>query len=283
MCVARFIRLRYTHGQHRIYTTAVRGTASMIQRIALFICLPFILHASITEVHHMREIFSHIQQITREYAPNEVCIFFDLDNTLIMPTGNVGSDQWATHMIEQKIQEGYSIHDAYNLVLPIYWHTQHYLMPTCVEEDTASIVKALQEQNFVVVGLTARSYCMSERTLQQLRENNLLFSCSLAPRELSFNLSYPVVYKDGVMFIGSHDKGAIALHFLDAINFKPSAVIFVDDKLRYVEAVENAMKTRNITYYGFRYSFCDHLVHAFNPEIAAAEHAALMNCNPACS
>lgn len=256
----------------------------MKHRIAsLFIYLSFMLHASITEVHHMREIFSHIQQITQEYAPNEVCIFFDLDNTLIMSTGDVGSDQWATHMAQQKIQEGHSVYDAYNLILPVYWHAQHYLIPVCVEEDTTSIVKALQEQNFLVIGLTARSYCVSECTLQQLRENNLLFSCPLAPRELSFNLNYPAIYKDGVMFIGPHDKGTMALRFLDAINFKPSVVIFVDDKLRYVEAVGNAMETRNITYYGFRYSFCDQQVHAFNPEIAAAEHAALLNGNLVCS
>ena len=54
------------------------------------------------------------------------------------------------------------------------------------------------------------------------------------------------------------------MQFLHHIGFKPDKIIFIDDKLKYVTAVEKAVEAEGIEFVGIRYSRLDEEVKSFN-------------------
>jgi hypothetical protein len=65
---------------------------------------------------------------------------------------------------------------------------------------------------------------------------------------------YHPLYKHGVLFTERHTKGDVLGAFLDMIQWKPNKVIFIDDKLEYLENVQAELKPRNIDFIGVHYT-----------------------------
>ena len=63
---------------------------------------------------------------------------------------------------------------------------------------------------------------------------------------------HPLYYK-GILFTDYVCKGSMLGKFLETIRWKPSNVIFFDDKLTNLQAVQMAMHAKNIPFQGFLY------------------------------
>jgi len=62
------------------------------------------------------------------------------------------------------------------------------------------------------------------------------------------------LYKEGVLYANKQGKGAILLAFLEAAKWMPSQVFFIDDRLEYLESVEEALKVTGVDFIGFHYT-----------------------------
>lgn len=192
-------------------------------------------------------------------------IIFDIDNTLAAPKLEIGSDQWVNYLVEQKMKDGLNFQQAFNAVLPTYFHVQFKIAMHPVEDITPKLIDELKSNGASVIALTARSIFVASRTLDQLHDMRVELGIQGHASEMHLNMPIPCIYMDGVIFSGNNDKGLVLLELLSNIAFKPTKIIFLDDKLKNITAVEYAAEKCGIEFIGIRYSRCDERVAHFNP------------------
>lgn len=74
------------------------------------------------------------------------------------------------------------------------------------------------------------------------------------------NQSYPPTYKGGILASCGVPKGKVLVAFLKQIGWKPSRVVFVDDKMENVHTVEIELEKENIPNICFHYTAAaDHI------------------------
>lgn len=236
------------------------------------ISLVSLTYADTSKIHEITQISEIFQYLTHKNC----LVIFDIDNTLLFPKTNLGSDQWFSHMVEAQIKLGVDTNTAIKTVLPIYFHV-HFkidLIPT--ELDLTSKLAHIHNNCHHAICLTSRSLPMVPVTMAQLAKNNLEFPANpyahlFTSAEHSFDLPHPHMYKNNVLFCGLNDKGAVLLAYLDYINYKPDLIIFIDDRAKYITNVKLAVEQRKIEFVGLRYAGCDQRVQDFDHAVTQQE------------
>jgi hypothetical protein len=250
----------------------------LLQLLLTIISLNFTIIATATinsSPKNIKDIYE-IQEVSQYLTHKNCLVIFDIDNTLLFPKTDLGSDQWFSHMVEVQTKLGVDINIAIKTVLPLYFHV-HFnidLVPTEPELDTK--LAQIYTRCHHAICLTARSLPLVPATLAELAKNNLEFPANpyahMFPQpEHSFDLSHPHMYKNNVLFCGLNDKGTVLLAYLDHINYKPDLIIFIDDKAKNITSVELAVKQRKIEFVGLRYAGCDQKVQDFDHAVTQQE------------
>jgi hypothetical protein len=239
----------------------------MSSSIKLLICLASsfsFLNAVILE----RDSLVHIYEFLTDEKPENVIIACDIDNTLARTPGMLGSDQWFYGMFTFYAQEkGISFDEAIAQLVPDYVAIQKKTPLSPVESITPFIIQDLQSHGYCVLGLTARSFTIIERTYEQLNEIDINFTHT---KNINFDpidgsLGHPYHYKYGTMFCGNNNKGHVLFALLSQLNKHPHCVIFIDDKLKNIHAVEQEVERHGIKFIGIRYNRMDHEIQHFDP------------------
>ncbi len=240
--------------------------------VTFFILVSFVMQATIIESEDIRTILHHIYDT---HHHNEILVVFDIDNTVGHIEG-CGGDEWFTATLKEKILKGDPIHIALAETLSVYFILQNKLWLEPVQAETPKMIRFLQDVGIAVMALTSRSLPIKERTLKQLEHMHIHFersSLHTEPLDLTREQKDHLVayYEKGILFSAENNKGDLLLHFFDTINYHPKKVIFIDDKIKYVEQVDHAMKKANIPYVGIRYSRLDEKVKNFNLKSYSAD------------
>lgn len=217
---------------------------------------------SVSSFMHAIDIY-RIKEIARYLVNKRTLVIFDIDNTLLRPKTNLGSEQWFSHLVQERIQHGFDLASAFNHVLPLYRHvhlnSDMILTEQDLNEDIADIIDVCDH----AICLTARSEPLAQRTIDQLHKHGLRFHVA-ACVDCDYYVPHVAHYKSGILFCGHNDKGDVLSAFLDDINYTPEVIIFVDDKEKNLHAVEVVAKRRNIEFIGLRYAGCDEQVNSFD-------------------
>ena len=205
-------------------------------------------------------------EIIFQYADQDTLVIFDIDNTLARPKNELGSDEWFCYLVDQKVAQGYDKTSAMYAVLPLCYYA-HFNLPLVLTDPTIpALLKNLTTRGIYSMGLTSRGPFLAERTYEQLINIDINFLMpSIATEEIVLLLQNPALYKYAIIFSNNNDKGDTLLLFFDTIDYHPSSIIFVDDKMSHVQSVEKAAISRNINYIGIRYSGCDTYINNFDP------------------
>jgi phosphoglycolate phosphatase-like HAD superfamily hydrolase len=225
-----------------------------MKQILLVLIFAFhgVLHcAAIHEISSLDEVIRYVNQDT--------LVIFDIDNTLLHPNTDLGSDQWLCHKIQELTCNGIDHQQALQEMLPIYFHINRHIDLVPTEPQAADIVKLIQQTTNMVMCLTARSQPMIQVTHKQLCQNNFNFTFGTSEEHL-FDLEHPCYFSHGVLFCASNDKGVALFALLDRMGIVPARVVIVDDKMRNIHALVKATDARNIECIGLRYGGCDHRV-----------------------
>jgi phosphoserine phosphatase len=191
-------------------------------------------------------------------------LVFDLDNTLIEPVGNLGSDQWF-HFLVRKFTEVDRLDEKEAAARAMkLWNKAQWLVEVkAVEPLTPNLIRRQQDRGIKTMGLTAREPEIAGRTLELLERVGVRLGRSTvhdAERKAGGGL-----FKQGVLFVGEgRDKGDELVKFLREIRYAPAKVLFVDDRLDHVVNVEKACRRAGIDYLVFRYGATDAKVEQFN-------------------
>lgn len=219
------------------------------------------LKAEIFDTYQMDEIYHHLQ--------SEMLVIFDIDNTLIEPVQELGTNQWFENRIKEYISFGCSKQDALEKALREWTAIQSVTLVKLVEPNIASIVKDLQNQGYTVMGLTTRGLGISTCTIHQLQTVNIdLKMTAPTDQEIFFMNKQGVLFRGGTLFTAGTHKGDALEKFLKAIDYQPSSIIFINDKYSHLLPVEEYCSKFEIPFTGIRYGFLDEKVKNFRKQIA---------------
>jgi hypothetical protein len=240
----------------------------MCYLLTLLLTIPVVLCAEIREISSFKEIHPYLKPRT--------LLVLDIDNTLIYPAQEVGSDQWFHSRIDYYRQRGYSYSDALDFALPEWEAVQNVTQVKLVEPYILDFLRSVQKDTALqVMGMSTRGLGLAKRTVHQLETLSIDLSKTAPSRkELPFLNSRAILFRKGVFFTACTHKGKALKMFLDEIGYHPQQVVFVNDKRGHLRQVEETLEEHGIPYVGLRYGYLDQKVKNFRKDIADVQYEA---------
>lgn len=211
-------------------------------------------------------------------------VVFDIDNTLLWPSGALGSDEWFYFIDRLYRLRGLSAAEAGARAMRTWNETQRRISVGPVEAGTVALVARLAARGVPMMALTARTLDVAELTLAQLAGAGLALDGRLPGGDLAFDGRLPrsvlgseddAWFTRGVLFVGeSNDKGRVLVQYLQRRGLKPGRVVFVDDKAKHVRNVEAALNAVGVPCLALRYGAADAKVARFNEVMSEVKDAA---------
>lgn len=169
-------------------------------------------------------------------------LILDIDNTLIKPTSNFGSDQFFNWQVKQITENGSKkITNSIPKLLSIMIQICNYIDYQLCEKGIDLLLSKLKKKyNLDIILLTARhkdSYKSLKKNLINLNIFNLLSN------NLINNYEYcGSCYRDGIIFCNGGNKGEILKNCLEKKKKCFQKIIFIDDKQYNLESVYNKIQ-----------------------------------------
>ena len=230
-------------------------------------------------VYSFEEIHSLQDLVALCTSDKKVLVVLDIDNVLLRPLTDLGSDQWFYAHVQDYIDKNMSFHEALDKVLPLHFHINHTIDLIPTHDRLVDEVKLLQQHATTVFCLTARSQEIMERTIHQLHTHSMLFN-ELPTAIHSISVEHPIHAHSGVVFVGKNNKGKVLLEVIHRLDYVPDLVIFVDDKMSNLQTVHDVFIQQDIPYKLFRYALCDELVKNYNHELTQKELEEFLQQHP---
>lgn len=231
--------------------------------LPLLLLLAAAARADVREIKSMSEIVPDIRPTT--------LLVFDIDNTLVEPVGNIGSDQWYYYLEKAYLRDGLEPAAAEAKAGETWTKTLAKVKVKPVEDLTPILVRAQQKRGVKILALTARGAEDAAATFAQLKAIGLDLESSAIHKE-DLSTEAKGFYSRGVFFVGEGpDKGQTLVAFLDKIGLKPTRVVFADDKPHHARNVDAALTAAGIPCVAFRYGAADEKVRAFKEVMSEAE------------
>jgi len=209
-------------------------------------------------------------EIVPELAPGTLLVF-DIDNTLVEPVGNIGSDQWYYYLEKAFRRDGLDEAAADAAAGEAWTKTLGTVKVKPVEALTTALVREQQKRGLKVMALTARGAEDAAATFAQLQAIGVDLAAA-AVRKEDLSTEQKGLYSRGVFFVGEGpNKGATLTAFLKKIGLRPKKIVFVDDKPHHAKNVDAALTAAGIPSVTFRYGAADAKVRAFNEVMSEAD------------
>jgi hypothetical protein len=241
---------------------------AMIVRFALmaFCCLAsFGIEAKIVETQHIEDVLPLIDEDT--------WFLVDLDNCMFEGAQALGHASWFYDELQQRMQKGMSREDAIADAYPGWIKTQKVCKVKPLESNFVPILLTLQSKGITIMGLTHRQPSVADSTARQVGSLGFDF-LTTAPSKESFVVpaKTPTLYFQGILFVGDYNKKIdIFEPFLSILKKSPKKIVFIDDKRKNVEELENLTKY-GIEYVGVHYTAVEHSKPVYVREIAEFQY-----------
>lgn len=219
--------------------------------------------------------FAQAQSVLDKADANTL-VLFDVDDTLLVPTNKIFRNKnleknaaWYTQLRNETL--GKATKNEWEL-LHLWVLKDDFML---MEPDIVDTIRSLQDRGVKVLALTAlvpgRAFAipsMAHWRFENLKKHGIDFSKTSfgnmtfdelpTIKDAHDNPQHPVLYK-GIICTTKLSKGDVLGAFLNRVNFKPTQIIFFDDKLERVKEVEKEVQKRGIAFYGFVYHGAEHL------------------------
>ncbi|MFI5363498.1 MAG: DUF2608 domain-containing protein [Elusimicrobiota bacterium] len=167
-----------------------------------------------------------------EAKAGTVLMAFDVDNTLLATDQDLGSEQW--YEGEAKRLDSLAKSDPklfmrrLNQLLDVNTAVSRLTTTRLTQTDIPGLVKLLPA-DVKVVAITSRGPALVDPTTDGFRSNGLAFG-SFFPGDIHYPASgHDVLCREGICLTAGANKGEALVGFLNAVNYHPRAVIFVDN------------------------------------------------------
>lgn len=232
----------------------------------LTLLFPLLGEAKIIETAHVADAIQFIDEDT--------WFLVDLDNTMFEAKQALGHANWFYDEMQQRLQNGMSREEAIRDAYPGWIKTQQVCPVKPLEENFVPNLIALQSRGITVMGLTHRQPSVAQATVRQVASLGFDF-ITTAPSKDSFVVpaASPTLYLQGVLFVSDYNKkGDVFMPFLSMINKSPKKVVFIDDKRKNVEELEQTLSKYGIEYVGIYYTAIEHAKPVYSRDLAEYQY-----------
>ncbi|MGZ3632803.1 MAG: DUF2608 domain-containing protein [Parachlamydiaceae bacterium] len=220
---------------------------------------------------------SQIEEIS-SHVDDRTLIFFNIAEVLTNTETSLGSSSWRRYL---RSRVDSNIHDL--LTLYVFKHVPS----KSADSQIPLLIQSLQEQGIAVLAFTSRGrnawYSSNIQKIDLITEKVLFslgldFSKTTLPPELkNLSIAFSNYYHDGIIYAGNTlEKGALLEEILDTTNYRPSKIIFVDDKIDSLQGIEEALECLHIPFIGLAYEKTKISHQNFDPMIATIQLEWLM-------
>ena len=233
--------------------------------IAIFCLASSWVEAKIIETHHIEDVMPLID--------SETWFLVDLDNCMFEGAQALGHANWFYDELQQRMQKGMSREEAIADAYPGWIKTQKACKVKPLENSFVPTLLILQSKGITIMGLTHRQPSVADSTAQQVGSLDFDF-LTTAPSKESFVVpaKTPTLYFQGILFVGDYNKKIdIFEPFLAMIKKSPKKIVFIDDKRKNVEELENLTRY-GIEYIGVHYTAIEHSKPVYIREIAEFQY-----------
>lgn len=211
-------------------------------------------------ITHIKTEANSIRAVARyanSFDSPQVCLVYDIDNTLLTAEPSFGGDAWAVWQSSLKANDHNRVTHWLNAgTMGDFEGALRYLMNYRPVEPATAVVVAELQQRYPSMALTARSFDQYyPATKRALAANGFDFSKHPIAQKafdhslLALNTKGDAfkMYYNGVYYAASDDKGVTLWNFiryqrqLSANPHLCAAVVFVDDNSHNIEAVAKAL------------------------------------------
>lgn len=239
-------------------------------------CLIAILLISVTpfvqaEVITIKKIEEMSQSVEKD-----TLVLFNIAEVLLDSQVSLGTSPWRKYVKKLapnwKDNPGVNVHDQLTLF------SAKYVPHRSVEPLTPQLIKKWQQDGIVVMALTSRGksewYDTEIEGVDVLTENLLKKAgidftlTQLPPGFDSLDSSFDLTYGRGILYATHGSKEELIQAILEATNYHPKKIVFVDDKKESLDNVDVAMKALGIPFTGYWYRRTAEDHRDFNPMIA---------------
>ncbi len=215
---------------------------------------------SIQQVESLSQVNSLLQ--------SEDLLILDIDNTLVIPCQQLGSDQWFYHRLHQLALAGLETKTALEQALRDWHAVQAVTKVRPCESCSSDWVRAWQNRGLAVMGLTTRGLGLSQITIDQLESIQIDLKITAPCKEERFYLNpWGVLLRRGILFTAGTHKGQALMKFLDELQMSPKRIVFVNDKASHLQELQETVEERGIEFLGLRYGAVDSWVRSFDPSL----------------
>ena len=254
------------------------------------------------EFGQIDDVLPIAKELTKKYGAKKTVVIFDIDNTLMTTPQEMGTDQWFTWqqnlLKENKEHPDLIAKDFYDL-LDNWGLAMSISRSIPVDPDTPEIIakiKALKDKDGVspyVFALTSRGYINKFLTIREMRFNGISLEDSAPSADPKLGQPWPaweakdleskygftpaeqksykldrkartVAYSHGVFFTAGLHKGAMMRIIFEKLKMDPKAIVFVDDKAKHTDGVQDAFKGKGKDVRTVRFTHEDARVEKFN-------------------
>lgn len=207
-----------------------------------------------------------------DQADQQTLVIFDVDDVLIHPFDQIIKSAYKSDY--QKIIAG--LIQKIGLKKTNIMQSQGLLQRQCgpVDDRFIVMIQALQRKGIKVIALTNCETgkfevveSLEDWRIKELNQKGYHFEQSwqnmdakildeFIPKDVIETVKNPrpSLFKGGILFASALPKGEVLKAFFSYFQFKPTKIIFVDDKRRHVESVEKAAKDLHVQFKGIEYS-----------------------------
>lgn len=210
------------------------------------------------------------------YVEEGTILFCDLDNTLVEAQSQLGTADSGIHLVKKLISEGKTPEEALKIEHNCWMTIMPQIKMKSVDQEAPSIIKKLQQQGTMVLGLTARHPEEYSHSLEHVLSIGVDMRVGMPLGEGPHVLyGTTALYQDGIIFCGNHTKGTALKAFLKHADLNPKKIIFIDDKWANVKDVKKACKKLRIKYVGIRFNKADEKLAKLDPRIIEIQFLSL--------
>lgn len=223
------------------------------------------------EIQELSEIVYYVDQ-------PETLVFFDIDNTLLESSQQLGSIPWAEHVMRECEKEGATPQEAGRKMMDDWHNLLPYLRVKPVDPRTPEVVQDLCARGAHVLCLTAREPFAADATCMHLQSIGVELATPISgQQEYSFSSDLPNGFYDrGILYSTLLLKKAdLLLQFIQRNHLESYNVLFIDDKAHNLEPVERTLADAGIVCQAFHFTGANDRFALFNPSIAELQYQAL--------
>lgn len=247
---------------------------------SLFLFSSSALLGNIVHAPNLDIIEKHIENLDEN-----ALVVFDVDFTLIVPNDRILApcgEEYLVGFMKKARSMGHKGEESESRVML-------KMEVSLVEDRILSLLEKLKQKNIKVITLTAMSTGQygvvanaEQWRIEQLASLGIHLDWAF-PEIDSLTLegfdgkSTAPVFKQGVLASARHPKGKVLNAFLKKIQYVPSKVLFIDDRMVFIDSVESEMEKENIKHTSFFYTAATDTSLQLDKELADFQLSYLMH------